>query len=78
MEFERTHAATMVNEKGGKYFNKVIGEWKEKVDDLVAELDACNSECHNFTSERLRLKVALDESGKQLDTVCRKNKNHSE
>merc|ERR1712177_69952 len=75
MEYERTHAAAMITEKRGRNFDKVVGEWKAKADDLMAELDACNSECRNFNAERFRLKAALDESGEQLDIVRRENKN---
>merc|ERR1712053_61788 len=60
---------------GGRNFDKVVGEWKAKADDLMAELDACNSECRNFNAERFRLKAALDESSEQLDIVRRENKN---
>ena len=52
MEYERTHAAAMITEKRGRNFDKVVGEWKAKADDLMAELDACNSECRNFNAER--------------------------
>merc|ERR1712016_123166 len=75
MEYERTHAAAMITEKRGRNFDKVVGEWKAKADDLMAELDACNSECRNFNAERFRLKAALDESNEQLDIVRRENKN---
>merc|ERR1719464_2705106 len=50
MEYERTHAAAMITEKRGRNFDKVVGEWKAKADDLMAELDACNSECRNFNA----------------------------
>merc|ERR1719159_1125086 len=75
MEYERTHAAAMITEKRGRNFDKVVGEWKAKADDLMAEFDACNSECRNFNAERFRIKAALDESGEQLDIVRRENKN---
>merc|ERR1712027_149636 len=75
MEYERTHAAAMITEKRGRNFDKVVGEWKAKADDLMAELDACNSEYRNFNAERFRIKAALDESGEQLDVVKRENKN---
>merc|ERR1719507_1422334 len=75
MEYERTHAAACITEKRGKNFDKVVGEWKAKADDLMSELDACNSECRNFNAERFRLKSALDESNEQLDIVRRENKN---
>merc|ERR1711983_641481 len=75
MEYERTHAAAIITEKRGRNFDKVIGEWKARADDLMAELDACNSECRNYNSEMFRLKAANDESGEQLDVVKRENKN---
>merc|ERR1711997_1139761 len=75
MEYERTHAAAMITEKRGRNFDKVVGEWKAKADDLMAELDACSSECRNFNAERFRVKAALDESSEQLDIVRRENKN---
>merc|ERR1711983_754260 len=75
MEYERTHAAAMITEKRGRNFDKVVGEWKAKADDLMAEFDACNSECRNFNAERFRLKAALDETNEQLDIVRRENKN---
>merc|ERR1719507_348710 len=75
MEYERTHAAAIITEKRGKNFDKVVGEWKAKADDLHAELDACHSECRNFSAETFRLKAALDETNEQLDVVKRENKN---
>merc|ERR1719483_2075994 len=39
MEYERTHAAAVITEKRAHNFDKVVGEWKCKADDLMAELD---------------------------------------
>ena len=75
MEYERTHAAACITEKLGKNFDKVVGEWKAKADDFMAELDAAHSEARNHSNERFRLKSALDESNEQLDIVRRENKN---
>merc|ERR1712209_19908 len=75
MEYERTHAAACITEKRGKNFDKVVGEWKAKADDLMAELDAAHSEARNYSNERFRLKAALDEANEQLDIVRRENKN---
>ena len=75
LEYERTHAAACITEKRGKNFDKVVDEWKAKADDLMAELDACHSECRNFNNERFRLKSALEETNEQLDIVRRENKN---
>merc|ERR1712150_70930 len=65
----------MGTEKRGRNFDKVIGEWKAKVDDLVAEIEGSQKECRNYNSELFRVKAALDESSEQLDIVRRENKN---
>merc|ERR1712066_616580 len=75
MEYERVHAAAVITEKRGRNFDKVVGEWKVKVDDMSSEIEACNSEFRNYSSEVARLKSALDEYNEQLDIVRRENKN---
>merc|ERR1712149_160124 len=75
LEYERVHAAAIITEKRGRTFDKVIGEWKAKHDDLVAEVDASNKECRNYASDLFRVKAGLDESQQHLDTVRRENKN---
>merc|ERR1711931_110331 len=74
-EYERTHAAAVITEKRAHNFDKVVGEWKCKADDLMAELEACRSESRNYGSEVYRLKAAYDETTEQLDVVKRENKN---
>merc|ERR1712102_154498 len=75
MEYERVHAAAIITEKRGRNFDKVVGEWKAKVDDLTAELDASQKECRNYNSELFRLTAGHDETLEQLDVVKRENKN---
>merc|ERR1712088_360765 len=75
MEYERTHAAAIITEKRGRNFDKVVGEWKSKADDVSAEVEASQKECGNFNSELFRLKAAHDETMEQLDVVKRENKN---
>merc|ERR1712149_124508 len=75
LEYERVHAAAIITEKRGRNFDKVIGEWKAKVDDLGSEIDASQSECRNLNAEGFRLKAAWDETTQQLDIVKRENKN---
>merc|ERR1712060_155870 len=75
MEYERTHAAAVITEKRGKNFEKVVGEWKAKADDMQTEVEASQSECRNFNAEAARLKSALEETSEQLDIVRRENKN---
>merc|ERR1719350_2568668 len=75
MEYERTHAAAIITEKRGRNFDKVMGEWKTKADDMMAELEACRTEGRNYSSEVFRLKASYDETNEQLDVVKRENKN---
>merc|ERR1712211_194718 len=75
MEYERTHAAAIITEKRGKNFEKVVGEWKAKADDMQTELEASHSECRNLNAEQFRLKAAHDEVVEQLDIVRCENKN---
>merc|ERR1712168_678246 len=75
MEYERTHAAAVITEKRTKNFEKVLGEWKVKADDLQSELEASQSECRNLNAETFRLKAAWDETVEQLDVLRRENKN---
>merc|ERR1719400_2928836 len=78
MDYERTHAAAIITEKRGRNFDKVIGEWKAKADDLVDNIDGSQKECRNYNSEIFRLKAAWDEATQQLDIVKRENKNLAE
>merc|ERR1711981_1319553 len=45
LEYERVHAAAIITERRGKNFDKVVGEWKAKADDIAAEVDASQKEC---------------------------------
>merc|ERR1711972_532096 len=65
----------VITEKRGRNFDKVIGEWKSKADDVTAEVAASTNECRNFNSELFRLKAAHEETTEQLDVVKRENKN---
>merc|ERR1712142_798910 len=69
------HAAAIITEKRGKNFDKVVGEWKAKVDDLSAEIDASQKECRNYNSELFRIKAMYEENLEQLESVRRENKN---
>ena len=54
-------------------FDKVVGEWRLKCEDLSAELDNSQRECRNQSSELFRLRAAWDEAVEQLDSVRRYN-----
>merc|ERR1711990_493349 len=61
-------------EKKAKQFDRIVGEWKSKVDSLGMDLDVAQKETWNISSELFRVKSAYDESVLQLEEVRRENK----
>merc|ERR1712168_1197700 len=61
-------------ERKAKQFDKVIGEWKHKVDSLSFDLDCSQKETRNASSDLFKVKSAYEESMLQLDEVRRENK----
>merc|ERR1711920_26925 len=61
-------------EKKAKQFDKVVSEWKMKVESLSMDLDVAQKDCRNASSELFRVKSAYEESILQLDEVRKENK----
>merc|ERR1711893_51038 len=61
-------------EKKARQFDKIVAEWKRKVDGLAMDLDVAQKESRNASSELFRVKSAYEESVAQLDEVRRENK----
>merc|ERR1711902_410904 len=52
---------------GAKQFDKVIGEWKGKVDRLSFDLDVSQKETRNASSDLFKIKSAYEETMLQLE-----------
>merc|ERR1712158_127973 len=61
-------------ERKAKQFDKVIGEWKGKVDRLSFDLDVSQKETRNASSELFKIKSAYEETMLQLEEVRRKTR----
>merc|ERR1712051_481340 len=61
-------------EKKAKQFDRIVGEWKQKVDGIGMDLDNAQKETRNASSDLFRVKSAYDEAVLQLDEVRRENK----
>jgi len=61
-------------EKKAKQCDRIVGEWKMKVDGLGKDLDVAQNETRNVSSELFKVKNAYDEATLQLDEVRRENK----
>jgi len=77
-ETEQAKNAAANAEKKQKQFEKIINEWKIKVDDLAGEVDASQKECRNYSTELFRVKACYEENLEQLDGVRRENKTLSD
>merc|ERR1711953_1269132 len=64
-------------EKKAKNFDKVVIEWKHKIDALQAELDQTQVECRSYSTDLFKVKTIYEETQQQLDGVRRENKNLS-
>merc|ERR1719516_295603 len=58
-------------DRKAKQFDKVIGEWKGKVDRLSFDLDVSQKETRNASSELFKVKSAYEETVLQLEEVRR-------
>merc|ERR1719237_140196 len=61
-------------EKKAKNFDKVVIEWKHKIDSLQSELDQTQVECRQYSTELFKVKTAYEETQQQLEAVRRENK----
>ncbi|XP_042212119.1 myosin heavy chain, muscle-like isoform X1 [Homarus americanus] len=75
VEVDRAQSMAIASEKRQKNFDRIIGEWKLKVDDLAAELDASQKECRSCTSELFHFKTVYEENLENLDSLRRENIN---
>merc|ERR1719266_2894463 len=71
---EDAEARCMAMEKKARNFDKIVTEWKNKIEGLQSELDQTQVECRSYSTELFRIKTNYDETNGQLDGVRRENK----
>merc|ERR1712179_238102 len=59
---DQAHILNNSMEKKAKQFDKIVQEWKHKVDTLAMDLDISQKECRNASSDLFRIKSAYEES----------------
>merc|ERR1712115_192023 len=74
VQLDQAQIMNAAMEKKAKQFDRIIGEWKSKVDGLGMDLDVAQKECRNASSELFRVKNAYEEAIFQLDEVRKENK----
>merc|ERR1712218_258611 len=71
---DQAHILNSSMEKKAKQFDRIVQEWKRKVDGLGMDLDTAQKDCRNASSELFRIKSAYEETMLQLEEVRRENK----
>jgi len=71
VQLDQAQILNAAMEKKAKQFDRIVAEWKAKVDSLSMDLDVSQKETRNASSELFRIKNAYDESVLQLDEVRR-------
>merc|ERR1711892_124713 len=74
VQLDQAQILNAAMEKKAKQCDRIVGEWKGKVDGLGKDLDVAQNETRNVSSELFRVKNAYDESVLQLEEVQRENK----
>merc|ERR1711892_1590915 len=77
VQLDQAQILNAAMEKKAKQCDRIVGEWKGKVDGLGKDLDEAQKETRNISSELFRVKNAYDESILQLEEVRRENKSLS-
>merc|ERR1719309_718009 len=77
IQLDQAQIMNAAMEKKAKQFDRIVGEWKGKVDGLGMDLDNSQKETRIASAELFRVKSAYEESVLQLDEVRRENKNLS-
>ena len=73
-QLEMAQALNSSVEKKARQYDRLVAEWKTKVDGLSTDLDSAQHETKNVASDLFRVKSAYEESTLQLDEVRRENK----
>merc|ERR1711970_1042856 len=75
IDYNKISANAAAAEKKQKNFDKIISEWKSKIEDLALEYDNSQKEVRNFSTELFRIKACYEENLVAFDSVKRENKN---
>merc|ERR1719508_204655 len=74
IQLDQAQLLNAAMEKKAKQFDRIVAEWKGKVDSLGMDLDVSQKDTRNASSELFKVKSAYEESILQLEEVRRENK----
>merc|ERR1712203_986457 len=71
---EDAEARCMAMEKKARNFDKIVTEWKNKIEGLQSELDQTQVECRSYSTGLFKVKTTYDETNGQLEGVRHENR----
>merc|ERR1719384_514473 len=77
VQVDQAHILNSSMETKARNFDRLVNEWKIKVDGLSKDLDIAQKECRIASAELFRVKSAYEESILQLDEARKENKHLS-
>jgi chromosome segregation ATPase len=75
VDVEKANSNAAAMEKKQKQFDKLIGEWKQKCENITLELEASQKEARQYSTEMFKLKTQYQESQETIEAINRENKN---
>lgn len=61
-------------DKKQRVLDKQLSDWRQKCDELLAEVESCQKESRLHASELFKLKSSHEESLEQMEALRRENK----
>lgn len=61
-------------DKKQRMLDKQLGDWRQKCEELLAEVESCQKESRQHAAELFKLKTAYEESVEQGEALRRENK----
>ncbi len=74
LDVERAQESSAALEKKQRQFDRFIGDWKQKCDDLTLELEIAQKESRSLATDVFKLRGQLVEADEGLDSVRLENK----
>ena len=63
-------------DKKQRVLEKQLGDWKQKCEELLAEVEGCQKESRQHATELFKLKTAHEETLEQGEALRRENKTY--
>uniref|UniRef100_A0A8C9SKF6 Myosin-16-like n=1 Tax=Scleropages formosus TaxID=113540 RepID=A0A8C9SKF6_SCLFO len=74
IDLEKANSSAMLLDKKQRVMEKQLTDWRQKCEDLVAEVESCQKESRQHSTELFKLKTTYEETLEQGEVLRRENK----